>query len=563
MFTRLKPILLCCLLLLGTQIQARQTTQSDKFESLVREFLSISPGMHSEAEYQEALKQYKSVLQEMEGLSRQGLSFDEQIDLDLAIGKAKTKIYEIETVQLYKYHPVNYFQLGSTNGHFVQPMPLGAVAVRMSLEEMKRLPVILENAKKNLTNPARIWTENAIYQAYYAKLLLKDYVPTMVISDEELKKEVMAAAETAWQAVDDYENWLRVDLLPRSIRDPGWNPEYINYYQTVHEQLVDYDVDEMLRIAEADAEKTMNEMKELAKRIHPSGDLHTVWDVMKDEAPPYEEVVPMAERFVEMTANWLKSPQGSHVIDIPDFDYGVQITAPMGRRTLSFGGATYGPTLNGRLTGYYVITPLEDILTEREKASRIRAYNPYWTHVISYHEWLGHTVQRAAARLNESRPMRLGYGGIYLSQAWSFYLERLLEEEGYFDDLLDHTTNLKTRMGRLQMRMWRIQRILTKLKMAKGEMTFEEAVQDYIDKVGIEWTNSYIEVQRDSQTPSPPGREIIGELFIVNLREEMKKIQGDQFDMRAFHNELLSYGDIPLPAVRKLMMNKIGQRSQR
>jgi hypothetical protein len=284
---------------------------------------------------------------------------------------------------------------------------------------------------------------------------------------------------------------------------------------------------------------------------------------MKDEAPPYEEVIPMAERFVEMTANWLKSPQGSHVIDIPDFDYGVQITAPMGRRTLSFGGATYGPTLNGRLTGYYVITPLEDILTEREKASRIRAYNPYWTHVISYHEWLGHTVQRAAARLNETRPMRLGYGGIYLSQAWSFYLERLLEEEGYFDDLLDHTTKLKTQMGRLQMRMWRIQRILTKLKMAKGEMTFDEAVQDYIDKVGIEWTNSFIEVQRDSQTPSPPGREIIGELFIVNLREEMKELQGEQFDLRAFHNELLSYGDIPLPAVRKLMLNKIGQGSQR
>ena len=69
----------------------------------------------------------------------------------------------------------------------------------------------------------------------------------------------------------------------------------------------------------------------------------------------------------------------------------------MGRRLLSFGGASYGPTLAGRISGYYVLTPLEDRLSDEEKMSRIRAYNPYWTHVISYHEWLGHNVQRAIA----------------------------------------------------------------------------------------------------------------------------------------------------------------------
>lgn len=536
-----------------------QNAQSQKLDNLIRDLLGISPGNHSLQEYAEALAAYKKVLKELETVQPSGLSFDEQIDLDLAIGKAKTKIYEIEVVKLHTLHPVSYYMLGSTNAHFVRPDPLGTIAVRMAVEELKRLPVILENAKKNLTNPAKTWTENAIYQAYYAKLLLTDYVPKMIVTDEELRKDLLASAQVALKAVESYEQWLKTDLLPRSNRDPGWDPAHINYYQIVHEQLVDYDVDEMLRIAEADARQTRAEMEALAKRIHPSGDLKTVWDNMKEEAPHWDEVFPMAERFVELTANWLKSPQGAHIVDIPDFDYGVQITAPMGRRTLSFGGATYGPTINGRLSGYYVITPLEDILTEEERASRLRSYNPYWTHVISYHEWLGHTVQRAAARTFETRPMRLGYNGIYLSQAWSFYLERMLEEEGYFDDILDHTTNLKTQMGRLQMRMWRIQRILTKLKMAKGQMTFDQAVNDYITDVGIEWANSFIEVQRDSQTPSPPGREIIGELYIVKLREEMKALKGDKFSLREFHNELLSYGDIPLPAVRKLMLHKAGK----
>jgi uncharacterized protein (DUF885 family) len=254
-----------------------------------------------------------------------------------------------------------------------------------------------------------------------------------------------------------------------------------------------------------------------------------------------------------MADRWLRGP-GSRVVEIPEaFDYGVQITAPMGRRILSFGGASYGPTLAGRISGYYVLTPLEDRLSEEEKRSRIKAYNPYWTHVISYHEWLGHNVQRAVALEHVSRPMRRRYQSIYLSQAWSFYLEKLLEDEGYYEAVLPHAEVLKTRMARLQMRMWRIQRILTKLRMAKGQMSFDEAVAAYVEKIGMEPTNAFIEVQRDSQSPSPPGREIIGERIILEMRGEYQRRLGDHYSMREFHEALLSYGELPLPTIRSLM----------
>jgi uncharacterized protein (DUF885 family) len=132
------------------------------------------------------------------------------------------------------------------------------------------------------------------------------------------------------------------------------------------------------------------------------------------------------------------------------------------------------------------------------------------------------------------------------------YLERLLEEEGYYD-VLPYMEQLKTRMARRQMRMWRVQRILTKLKMAKGEMTFEQSVQAYIDKIGMEPTNAFIEVQRDSQNATPPGREIIGELAIVQLREEYRKRMGIHYSLRAFNDQLLTYGDLPFKQIRRLM----------
>ncbi len=97
---------------------------------------------------------------------------------------------------------------------------------------------------------------------------------------------------------------------------------------------------------------------------------------------------------------------------------------------------------------------------------------------------------------------------------------------------------LKTRMARLQMRMWRVQRILTKLRMAKGEMSFEEAVAAYVEKIGMEPTNAFIEVQRDSQNPSPPGREIIGEMVILEMRDEYQRRFGERCSLKNFHEAL-------------------------
>ncbi len=131
-------------------------------------------------------------------------------------------------------------------------------------------------------------------------------------------------------------------------------------------------------------------------------------------------------------------------------------------------------------------------------------------------------------------------------------MEKLLEDEGYYD-VLPYMERLKTMMARRQMRMWRVQRILTKCRMAKGETTFDETVRAYVDKSGMEPTNAFIEVQRDSQSPLPPGREIIGEREVLKLREEYKRRLGEHYSLKRFNDNLLTYGDLPFRQIRRLM----------
>lgn len=562
-----RPWLAAALVLLaGPLLAATGDSSEEGLAGLVERVRAVEIEEHSAQEYRAAVAAYRAVLTDLEALLLAGdpeeveagdeeaerLEGDERLDAELLARHLKTRLFEIEDLRLHEVVPVRYFALSTTDSLFTRPCAQPDRVVREARDELERLPRILANATRNLTRPARAWTENAMYTAYYAQRLV-DGLDTVCVDDPALREELLAAGAVARQAIDRYAAWLESDLLPRSDRSPAWRSEEIEFYQFNHEGLDDYGVAEMLRVAEEDERATRAAMEELAGRIHPSGDLETVWELMKEEAPPWPEVQPMAERYVELADDWLRGA-GSHLLDIPPrFDYGVVETTPMGRRVLSFGGATYGPSLAGRISGYYVLTPLEERLSEAERRSRLKSYNPYWTHVISYHEWVGHNVQRAIAEAHPATPVRRMFRSSYLSQAWSFYLEKLLEDEGYFEDVLPHVEALKTRMARLQMRMWRVQRILTKLRMARGEMTFDQAVRAYVDRIGMEPGNAFIEVQRDSQSPSPPGREIIGERVILELRDEYRRRFGEHYRIKDFHEALLRYGELPLPTIRRLM----------
>lgn len=547
--------LLVCLLVLPAAPVAARPAPPPSLTELASRAAAIRIPTWTTSEITAAVGAWRSLASDLRRLDENQLDADDRIDLRLLREHVEIQLFELDELKLHQLVPIRYFALHQTDGLLLRPCAAGREAVSGAIAELERLPQILSSGKKNLQRPARIWTKNAIYTAWYAKKLLAEELPAACLGDTSRRPELLAAAATALAAVEDFTRFLEQELLPRSDRSPAWKSEEIERYQLVQEQLPPElgTVDAMLAIAEAEETQLLTEMQELARRIHPSGDLRRVWELMKDETPPFAEVENMARWYVAHTARWLQG-EGAHLIGIPDrFDYGVATTTPMGRRVLSFGGASYGPTIAGRISGYYVLTPLEERLTAEEKASRLRSYNPYWTHVISYHEWVGHNVQRAWAQKAPARPIRHLAHSAYLSQAWSFYLEKLFEDEGYYDTL-PPLEALKTRMARRQMRMWRVQRILTKLRMAKGTMSFEEAVTAYVEKIGMERANAYIEVQRDSQTPASPGREIVGERVILEMRREYLRRFGEHGTLKGFHEDLLSHGELPLPTVARILL---------
>ena len=276
--------------------------------ALVERAGDVEIEMLSAEEYRAASAEFAAILAALDAIPEDELEGGDAVDAELLSAHLRTRRFEIETLRLHEVVPVRYFRLSKTNSLFSRPCAQPDSVVREAVEELERLPEILAHGKRQLTRPARVWTENAIYVAWYAERMLVDDLSTVCVDEPELAMELRDAGERALAAVRDFAGWLESDLLPRSDRSPAWKPEEVEFYQFVHERLDDYGVDAMLRIAGEEEAALLAEMEALATRIHPSGDLATVWELMKEEAPPWDEVPAMARRYVELAGRLAARP---------------------------------------------------------------------------------------------------------------------------------------------------------------------------------------------------------------------------------------------------------------
>ena len=100
-------------------------------------------------------------------------------------------------------------------------------------------------------------------------------------------------------------------------------------------------------------------------------------------------------------------------------------------------------------------------------------------------------------------------------------------------------------------------RAIVEVRLHQGQFTFDEAVQFYQEKAAMSPAAARGETVKNSMFPGGAVMYIVGQDGILSLREEMKAAQGADFNLRAFHDEFLSYGSIPVPLISADMKRKM------
>ncbi|SHF97692.1 Uncharacterized conserved protein, DUF885 familyt [Microbulbifer donghaiensis] len=160
---------------------------------------------------------------------------------------------------------------------------------------------------------------------------------------------------------------------------------------------------------------------------------------------------------------------------------------------------------------------------------------------LAYHEAVpGHHFQLAIAQELQGVPTfrKLGLFTAY-AEGWALYAERVAKEAGFQEDPYDD-------LGRLQAEMFRAVRLVVDTGMHYKRWSREEAIAYMVEKTGMAESEVTTEIERYLVWPGQALAYKAGMMKILELREKARTELGSEFDIRQFHNVVLTNGAMPL-----------------
>ena len=165
----------------------------------------------------------------------------------------------------------------------------------------------------------------------------------------------------------------------------------------------------------------------------------------------------------------------------------------------------------------------------------------YSAEAIAYHEGLpGHHLQISIAQELTGLPKFRSYTYYTAyTEGWGLYAERLGKEIGFYQDPYND-------YGRLELDIWRAIRLVVDTGVHSKHWTREQMVDYFHQHSAIPDTDVQAEVDRYIAWPAQALGYKVGQLKILELRAKAQQALGQRFDLRAFHDQVLDSGALPL-----------------
>ena len=185
----------------------------------------------------------------------------------------------------------------------------------------------------------------------------------------------------------------------------------------------------------------------------------------------------------------------------------------------------------------------------------IKATPKYGMRTLAYHEAVpGHHFQLAIQQQQEDLPFfrRLIPFSAY-SEGWGLYAERLAWEMGFLEDPYDN-------IGRLQAELFRSVRLVVDTGIHAMRWSREEAIDYMLRNTGMAESDVVAEIERYFVLPGQATAYKVGMIKLLELRDLARKELGERFDIREFHNVILTNGSMPLAILEDLVRDYIADR---
>ncbi len=403
---------------------------------------------------------------------------------------------------------------------------LGIVAPRVTTQKVVpqiRLHIVDDPAKSEFHKPLR--TADTLAEADRAKVT------------EAIDDAIRTAVAPSYQKLFDF---VEKEYLPacRETVGIGAAPGGDKIYEELASLNATFPVkaDEVHKIGLSEVERIRGEMAKIQKEVAFAGTLDEFLEHMRTDKryrfTSDNELVAAADAILQrtkplMTKLFTRLPKADCVMkEIEAF------------RAPASPVAYYNPTPeDGSRPGYYYINTYAP-------QERLR----FTLEALTYHEAIpGHHFQMALDQENKDLPKFRRYASFtaYV-EGWALYTEKLGYEIGGYQDAY-------SRFGQLTFEMWRACRLVVDTGMHAKGWSRDQAIDFMAKNTSLARVDIENEIDRYISWPGQALAYKLGELRILEMRREAEKKLGTKFDLRAFHDALLSGGAMPIDLLEHRM----------
>ena len=480
------------------------------------------------------------------------LSLDKQLDREQLLHAIDSRILTLEVVRPWAKDADTYSS-GMTNTAYVMIKRKFAPPeerLRKLIAREKAMPAALQEARKNIENPPRIYTQIAIDQLDGNRSFFETAVPGAFteVTDKALQDEFKKANAAVIAALVDYKKWLQTELLKKSTGDFAFGEETYRK-KLAADDMIDVPLDELLAIADRDLKKNQAAFAETAKLIDSKKTPQQVLASVEADHPPAPKLLGVTQQELDAIGRFMTD---HHIVTIPQAAPArVQETPPFLRATTSASMDIPGPFEKVATEAYYNMTLPDPKWPARETQEFMTQWYYAAISNVSVHEvWPGHYLQFLYAKGFPS-DVRKVLGAATNSEGWAHYCEQMVIDEGF------HADDPRYRLAQIQDALLRDARFIVGIRMHTKGMTMEQA-QEFFVKEGYQPAPVARSETRRGTADATYGYYTMGKLMILKLRDDYKAKLGAQYSLQNFHDSFIKLGPLPLPLIRKAMLGEAG-----
>ncbi len=487
-----------------------------------------------------------------------GLSPENRIDARILAENLDRLLFELTELKEANWNPMIYNRSLVDAAYLLVAREFDTPEQRIAnlRKRMEALPAVIKQAKANLQNPPRVHTATAIDQVRAAVAFYIMGLNPLLDKAPDLKKEMGPLQKETAALLEQYMKWLITELLPRSKGDFRIGAE--KYQKKLKFVLgSDLSVEEIRQRAQADFDQTKAALYETAVPLYktnfPKDDPKNLADKNKviaavlnklgEKSLDPTRLVPFCDGAVKEATDFVRKkdfvtvPSAPlEVIEMPEFKRG---------EALAYCDAPGALEKNGKT--FFAVSPAPNTWPALRVATFYREYNEYMAREVTAHEAVpGHYLQRAHSnQFQAPTGVRAIFRSAAFAEGWAVYGEQLMAEAGYGGP--------EVKMQQLKMRLRVDANALIDQGVHARNMTNREAMLLMMKDAFQEDGEATAKWKRAMLTSAQLSTYFVGMSEMLEMRDKAKAQQGQNFNLKKYNDQVLSYGTPPIKYVRELL----------